>query len=55
MVSLEDRLKTAVLFEGGLYLRAFPLPETDVRGPLFGGFSGEDGMRSGSPYRDPGL
>ena len=30
MVSLEDRLKTAVLFEGGLYLQAFPLPETDV-------------------------
>jgi len=30
MLSLEDRFQTAVLFEGGLYLRAFPLPETDV-------------------------
>ena len=30
MVSLEDRFKTAVLFAGGLYLQAVPLPETDV-------------------------
>jgi dienelactone hydrolase len=30
MVSLEDRFKTAVLFAGGLYMEAVPLPEIDV-------------------------
>jgi pimeloyl-ACP methyl ester carboxylesterase len=30
MVSLEDRFKTAVLFEGGLFLRAVPLAEIDI-------------------------
>jgi dienelactone hydrolase len=30
MVSLEDHFKVAVLFAGGLYLEAFPLPETDM-------------------------